>query len=88
MNGKLLPTQVINAGKTPACLSKVPYPEGWYLCYTGNHWSNEDTMMGYLHNILLPNAFHGLKLFELLSSTPKHWNVYGNDYTIKNYLKQ
>lgn len=54
MNGKLLPTQVIYAEKTPACLPKVPYPEGWYLCYTGNHWSNEDTMMGYFHNILLP----------------------------------
>ena len=54
MDGKLLPTQVIYAGKTPACLSKVECPKDWYLTYSENHWSNEHTMMGYLHNILLP----------------------------------
>ena len=54
MKGKLLPTQVIYAGKTPACLPKVDYPNDWYLIYTENHWSNEQTMMGYLHNILIP----------------------------------
>ena len=41
-------------GKTPACLNKVYYPKDWYLTYTENHWSNEQTMMGYLHNILIP----------------------------------
>ena len=54
MDGKLLPTQVIYAGKTPACLPKVQYPADWYLTYSENHWSNEHTMMGYLHNILIP----------------------------------
>ena len=54
MSGKLLPTQVIYAGKTPACLPKVTYPKDWYLTYTENHWSNEQTMLGYLHNILIP----------------------------------
>ena len=54
MSGKLLPTQVIYAGKTPACLPKGTYPKDWYLTYTENHWSNEQTMLGYLHNILMP----------------------------------
>lgn len=54
LSGKLLPTQVIYAGKTPACLPKVTYPKDWYLTYTENHWSNEQTMLGYLHNILIP----------------------------------
>jgi len=54
MDGKLLPTQVVYAGKTPACLPKIKYPENWHLTYSENHWSNEHTMMGYLHNILIP----------------------------------
>lgn len=54
MKGKLLPIQVIYAGKTPACLPKVDYPNDWYLAYTENHWSNEQTMIGYLYNILIP----------------------------------
>ena len=53
-DGKLLPTQVIYAGKTPACLPKGDIPTDWYLTYSENHWANEHTMMGYLHNILLP----------------------------------
>ena len=54
MKGKLLPTQVIYAGKTPACLPKADYPSDWFLTYTENHWSNEQTTLGYLHNILIP----------------------------------
>ena len=38
MDGKLLPTQVIYAGKTPDCLPKVQYPADWYLTYSENHW--------------------------------------------------
>ena len=45
MDGKLLPTQVIYAGKTPACLPNCDYPPEWYLTYSENHWSNEQTMI-------------------------------------------
>ena len=34
MKGKLLTTQVIYAGKTPACLPKADYPSDWFLTYT------------------------------------------------------
>ena len=54
MSGKLLPVQVVYKGKTPACLPKVPFPDDWHVTFTTNHWSNEETMMGYLHCILLP----------------------------------
>jgi len=42
--GKLLPTQVMYAGKALACLPKVTCPKGCYLTYTENHWSNEQAM--------------------------------------------
>ena len=62
MDGKLLPARVIYTGKTPACLPKGHYHAGWYLTYSKNHWSitNEYTMMGYPHKILIPyvNATH------------------------------
>ena len=51
MSGKLLPTQVIYAGKIPTCLPKVSHPESWYLCYTQNHWSDEDML--YIENSIL-----------------------------------
>ena len=54
LSGKFLPPQVIYAGKTPACLPKVKFPNGWNVTFTQNHWSNEETMMMYLHSILLP----------------------------------
>ena len=47
MSGKLLPVQVVYKGKTPACLPKVPFPDDWHVTFTTNHWSNEETMMGY-----------------------------------------
>jgi len=69
LTGKLLPTpDFIYGGKTPACLPKRAGPEGWYLCYTENHWSNEETMIAYLHNILLPHVVttcRDLKLFSM-----------------------
>ena len=45
MDGKLLPTQVIYADKTPACLPKGDNPTDWHLTYSENHWSNEHTMI-------------------------------------------
>lgn len=56
LSGNFLPVQVIYAGKTPACLPKAEFPPNWHVTFTPNHWSNEGTMMGYLHNILIPNV--------------------------------
>lgn len=54
LNGKILPVQVIYAGKTPACLPKITPPKGWNMVFTPNHWANEETMLVYLQTILLP----------------------------------
>ena len=53
LSGKFLPPQLIYVGKTSACLPKVKFPNGWNVTFTQNHWSNEETMMMYLHYILL-----------------------------------
>ena len=70
MDGKLLPTQVIYTGKTPASLSKVQHPQNCYFTYSENHWSNEHTMMGYLHNILIPYVNTTRANLNLSSSHP------------------
>ena len=74
--GDMLPAQVKYGGKTPACLPNVTFPTGWHITYTPNHWANEDTMVAYIHNILLPyvvstreklqfsNTFPALVLFD------------------------
>ena len=70
VKGKLLPTQVIYGGKTPACLPKVASPKDWYLCYTENHWLNEETIMAYLRNILLPYVTKTRKDLGLVETHP------------------
>ena len=52
--GKLLPAQLIYGGKTPACLPKVDFPPKWHITYSSNHWANEETMVAYVHSILIP----------------------------------
>lgn len=54
MSGHFLPAQIIYSGKTPACLPNVEFPEDWFVTFTPNHWANEDTMIGYINNIILP----------------------------------
>ena len=52
--GGFLPAQLIYCGTTAACLPKVEFPDDRQITYTHNHWANEDTMMSYIHNVLLP----------------------------------
>ena len=54
MSREFLPAQLIYGGKTPACLPKVDFPAGWSITFTANHWANENTVLSYIHNILLP----------------------------------
>ena len=37
LSGDVLPLQLIYQGKTPACLPKVSFPEGWLISYRPNH---------------------------------------------------
>ena len=54
MSREFLPAQLICGGKTPACLPKVDFPTGWSITFTPNHWANENTVLSYVNNILLP----------------------------------
>ena len=52
--GEFLPVQLIYQGKTQACLPRYVFPDDWDITYTPNHWSNEEKMKEYIHQIILP----------------------------------
>ena len=54
MEGDFLPVQLVYQGKTTRCLPQVEFPASWHITYSENHWSNENTMKDYIHNIILP----------------------------------
>ncbi len=54
MAGDFLYPQIIYAGKTSRCLPLAPFPKGWHVTYTENHWANEKTTEDYINQILLP----------------------------------
>ncbi|CAG2257650.1 SF4 [Mytilus edulis] len=55
MSGDLLPPQLIYPGKTDRCLPKgVDFPSTWDVTCTETHWSNEDTMMQFVNNVIVP----------------------------------
>ena len=55
MSGKLLPPQLIYAGKTHRCHPNgVQFPSEWNIMNTVNHWSNEATMLEYADQVLIP----------------------------------
>ena len=68
--GDFLPPQIIYAGKTPACLPKVPFPSDWHITYTPNHWANEATMKDYVRSIFFPYLTAARKELELPSDYP------------------
>jgi len=65
-----LPAQIIYEGKTPACIPKVTFPSDWHVTYTANHWANEDTVLGYIYNILLPYIVDTREELKLPQSFP------------------
>ena len=69
-SGGMLPAQIIYGGKTPACLPSVEFPKGWHITFTPNHWANEDTMVAYLYNILLPYVTSTRKNLQLSDTFP------------------
>ena len=53
-SGEMLPAQMIYGDKTPICLPSLAFLPGWHITFTLNHWANEDTLLAYIHNMLLP----------------------------------
>lgn len=54
MDGKMLPCQIIYAGKTKRCIPEINFPPQWHVTYSDNHWSTAQTMLDYADNILIP----------------------------------
>ena len=52
--GEFLPIQLIYTGKTDRCHPQYPFPLDWNVTHSRNHWSNEDTMVEYVDNIIMP----------------------------------
>lgn len=54
LSGDFLPPQLIYEGKTKRCLPCFQFPTTWNITNTANHWSNEETMKGYIEVVILP----------------------------------
>ena len=52
--GKLLPPQLLHAGKTVKCHPTVDFPAGWDVWHSQNHWSTEETMIHYIEEVIAP----------------------------------
>ena len=53
MSGELLPLQLLYQGKTTRH-PQYPYPPGFDVWHTPNHWANEDTTMRFISSVILP----------------------------------
>ena len=51
--GKLLPFQLVYAGKTDRCHPAYKFPSDWQITHTENHWSNEKTMLQYITGVIV-----------------------------------
>ena len=52
--GTLLSPQLIYSGKNSKCLPATTFPSDRDPTFTNNHWSNEESMLRYIDNIILP----------------------------------
>jgi len=70
LDGDFLPAQIIYQGTTPCCLPKFEFPRNWHITYSANHWSNEETMIEYLDNVLSPYVAEKRKALKLSDEYP------------------
>ena len=54
LTGDFLPVQVIYQGKTNRCHPKFSFPPDWNITHSPKHWSTEQTMIEYIHEIIIP----------------------------------
>ena len=52
--GDFLPVQLIYKGKTSRCHPQFAFPADWHITHSPKHWSNEETMIQYIENIIVP----------------------------------
>ena len=54
MTGDFLPLQVVYQGTTHRCHPKSNLPPDWSVTHSKNRWSNEETTIEYLNDIIIP----------------------------------
>ena len=54
LTGDFLPVQVIYQGKTDCCHPHFQFPTDWDITHSPKHWSNEQTIVQYVENIIVP----------------------------------
>jgi hypothetical protein len=52
--GALLPLQLIYRGKTERCHPTSPFPSGFDVWHSPNHWANEETTLCFIEKIIIP----------------------------------
>ena len=52
--GEFLPVQLIYGGKTSLRHAQYSFPSDWHITHSVNHWSNEDTMLLYIKEVIVP----------------------------------
>ena len=51
--GELLPFQLVYAGKTNRYHPTYKFPSDWQITQTQNHWSNEETILQYIKEVIV-----------------------------------
>ena len=59
-----MPIQVIYKGKTTQCHPHFEFPSDWHVTHSPKHWSNEDTMLDYIREIIIPYVERKRDLLE------------------------
>ena len=54
LDGEVLPEQLIYGGKTKRCHAVYNFPDDWNITHSANHWSNENTMIEYIEEVIVP----------------------------------
>ena len=54
LDGEVLPVQLIYGGKTKRCHALYNFPDDWNITHSANHWSNENTMIEYIEEVIVP----------------------------------
>ena len=52
--GELLPLQPIYGGKTKRCHPAYKFPGDWLVSHSHDHWANENTMLEYRQEVIVP----------------------------------
>ena len=70
MSGHFLPMQLIYQGKTDRCHPKYTFPSSFNVTHTPNHWSNEQTSIDLIKEILAPYLLKTREELGLIENHP------------------